>query len=203
MHLPDGKCVIRHVEQENAEAIASLLEAHKIEYRGQSLPAAVQSVFFELTRPERQHLSKTEREELFDKQEGKCEMCQSPLEKCEADHVAPLRDLLVGQEQAFRLLCLTCHSEVSEPSQRRATNPIISQFNPFTYEAYVRSPRPVQCVQKLNNLDPNRELVNVDVRRCRRSCLVNSTEPWPVFCAHDEVLSVLSQKEHLSEVSST
>ena len=94
---------------------------------------------------------------------------------------------MAGQDQAFRLLCLACHSEVSEPSERRAINPIISHFSPETYEAFVRSPRPAQCVTKLNSIDPEREIVNIDVRRCRRSYLVNSTEPWPVFCAHDEV----------------
>ena len=114
-------------------------------------------------------------------------MCYCPLDKSEADHVAPLRDLVAGQEQAFRLLCLACHSEVSEHSQRRSPNPTVSHFSPETYEAFVRSPRPAQCVTKLRPIHPRRENVNLDVRRCWRSCLINSTEPWPVFCVHDEV----------------
>ena len=119
-----------------------------------------------------------------------CENCASALDKSEADHISPLRDLVAGQDHICRLLCPTCHGEVSEPAQRRSVNPIISQFNPATYEAFVRSPRPVQCVAKLNVIDPKREIAYIDVRRCRRSCLVNATEPWPVFCAHDEVSEV-------------
>jgi len=36
-------------------------------------------------------------------------------------------------------------------------------------------------------IDPQLELVYIDVKRCRRSCLIESTEEWPVFCAHDEI----------------
>ena len=88
--------------------------------------------------------------------------------------------LLVGPLGSF-FARLARHLEVSVPSQQRADNPIISQFSPSTYDAFVRSPRPAECVMKLNPIDPKREIVNIDVRRCGGSSLVSPTEHWPVF----------------------
>ena len=51
----------------------------------------------------------------------------------------------------------------------------------------MQSALPVQFVLPIAKIDPNLELIYVDVRRCRRSCLMESTETWPVFCAHDEI----------------
>ena len=114
------------------------------------------------------------------------DLCQFP--RCAGRGSSrPLRDLEARQGNTFRLLRPTCHNEASGPTQRRSVNPTISQFNPAAYEAFVRSPRPVQRVAKLDAIDPRREIVNINVRRCRRSCLVNAVEPWPVFCAHDEI----------------
>lgn len=54
----------------------------------------------------------------------------------------------------------------------------------------MNSARPVQFVFPFGEIDPELPLVYVDVKRCRRSCLVESTVPWPVFCAHDEVVTL-------------
>ena len=116
--IPEGKCVIHHIDPETSKSIAALLDAFGLEYTGQPLPAATQTVLFELLKPKREHLSKKERDELYEEQGGKCENCASALDNSEADHVSHLRDLVAGQDQMFRLLCPTCHSEVSEPTQR-------------------------------------------------------------------------------------
>ena len=34
------------------------------------------------------------------------------------------------------------------------------------------------------------DIVNIDVKRCRRSCLVNSKDPWAIVGAHDEIVEV-------------
>ena len=98
-----GECIIRRIDEEGFEHIAKFVEAHGLDYVGQSLPAAVQTVLFKLLKPQRVYISKKARDELYDEQ-GKCEMCSSRIANSEADHVAPLRDSLAGQEQPFRLL---------------------------------------------------------------------------------------------------
>ena len=85
------------------------------------------------------------------------------------------------------MLCPQCHRDRSESSLQRPENPILSHFSPLTYEAFVRSPRPQQAVVCFNAVDPRQQLVHIDARRCRKSCLVESTYPWSVFCAHDEI----------------
>lgn len=129
--------------------------AFNIEYVRKTLPAATQAVLFEMLEPEREHPSKKGREELHEEQAGKCEACGALLDNSEADHVAPLRDLVAGHGQHFILICPTSHGELSEPTRRRASNHIISQFNPTSYESFVRSTRPVQCVANINRIYPN------------------------------------------------
>ena len=52
------------------------------------------------------------------------------------------------------------------------------------------------CIR--DRIVPQLELVYIDVKRCRRSCLMESTEEWPVFCAHDEI-QVRTNCSHLSD----
>ena len=105
-------------------------------------------------------------------QKGACAKCGSAIERGEADHIAPLRDAVAEQRQRFRLLCDACHREVTDVVTKRPINPILSFFNKHTYQSFVNSVRPIQFVLPLNKIAPDLELVNVDVKRCRRSCLM-------------------------------
>ena len=71
LHLPGGKCTIRQIDEENSAQIAKFVEGHGLEYIGQSLPAAVQTVLFKLLKPQGEYLSKKEHEELYAEQKGK------------------------------------------------------------------------------------------------------------------------------------
>ena len=46
--LPEGKCVVQRIDPGTSKSIAALLDAFGIEYTGQSLPAATQTVPFKL-----------------------------------------------------------------------------------------------------------------------------------------------------------
>ena len=54
--------------------------------------------------------------------------------------------------------------EVTDVVTKRPANPIISAFNPDTYESFVRSVSPVQFVFPIGKVDPKVELVYVDVK---------------------------------------
>ena len=133
-------------------------------------------------------------------QGGKCTMCAEILTTFDADHHCPYRDSFKGQAQVLRALCSICHRSITDSSARRAENPLLSHFSPATHEGFVRSPPPVQFVLPASALETG-PIVNIDVRRCRRSCLVESTEPepWSVFCAHDEFVELGAQPDNGSK----
>ena len=166
---PQGDCSITAVDYESMSAVKAFLDHFKIPYAGQSMPAAVQSVLFKLLEPKREHLTERQRRDLRSLQNNQCEKCKSTLARGEADHITPLRDALASQKQQFRLLCELCHREVTDSTMRRPVNPIISVFNPETYRGFVKSPSPVQFVMPIAKIDPQLELVYIDVKRCRRS----------------------------------
>ena len=58
LYLPSGKCTIRQIGDENSAEIAKFVEGHGLEYIGQSLPAAVQTVLFKLLKPQSEYISK-------------------------------------------------------------------------------------------------------------------------------------------------
>ena len=139
-----------------------------------------------------------ERSELLSSQKGRCAICGSEISRGEADHHAPLRDAIAGQRQRFRMLCGACHREVTDSVSRRQLNPISSAFNADLFRDFVLSPRPAQFVLPIAKIDQS-PIVNVDVKRCRRSCLMEATEHWPVFSVHDEIHEVVSSTRNLSD----
>ena len=68
--LPEeGNCVVHYVEGATREQVACFLSHFGQTFRGQSLPAAVQTVLFELVRPSREHLSPEQRKALLAEQQ--------------------------------------------------------------------------------------------------------------------------------------
>ena len=137
-----------------------------------------------LIRPKREHLTGHARRKLIASQNSRCALCTSPLECVELDHICELSQQTYSNKQMFQALCPTCHA--SKTPLNKPENPILSYFSPATYQ-FVTAPKPAQCVFCPNAIDSRQQLVNIDIRRCRKNCLVEATEPWPVFCAHDEI----------------
>ena len=171
----------------HAEETRAFLERHDMAYRGQSLSAACNEVFMKLIRPKREHLSGQARRKLIASQKGRCAICTSPLECVELDHIAPLSQQTASTKQVFQALCPTCHATKSDSSQTKPENPILSYFSPATYQ-FVKTPRPAQCVFCPQAIAPRQKVAHVDIRRCRKSCLREAQDPFPVFCARDEIL---------------
>ena len=185
----DGCAVILpEDDHDRATEVEIFLERHGIGYKGQSLSAAAHEVFCALIRASRTRLSPAARRALVARQRGCCAMCDSPLDAAEADHLCELANQTHSSATQWQMLCPSCHRTKTDSSQQRPENPIASWFSPYTHEAFVRSPKPAQAVLCPNALDTRQGIVHVDARRCRRNCLVESTEPWPVFCCHDEIM---------------
>ena len=85
------------------------------------------------------------------------------------------------------MLCSECHREKSDSTLQKPDNPILSHFSPYTYEAFVKSPKTQQAILYPNAVDLRQQVLHIDARRCRRNCLVESTYQWCVFSCHDEI----------------
>ncbi len=178
-------CVIRE-QISDRNRIQAWLEKlpRDVAWCGERLPALVQKVFFELLRAERRTPSVAERAGLLAKQEGRCADCGATLEHIEWDHVCPLQQCVQGAPQIFRALCPSCHLEktLAEGSQNRT---LTSTFSKSVWDAYVTSARAPPLVYKAH--EQEKELYELDVRRCRRSAMVYSAHDFPVFSVYDSV----------------
>ena len=86
-------------------------------------------------------------------------------------------------------LCAECHMEKTMAQGSTPDhNPLLSYFNEHTWQNFVLAERPQQQVYKSGTIDPRVECQNVDIIRCRRNALANSTWWWYVFSIWDDIV---------------
>ena len=183
-----GVCKLRELPPE-AESIQAWLRRlpRDIEYRGERLPAITARVFLELLRAERRTPPASERQRLLKEQDHRCALCAGVFDDdVEWDHAQPLQQQVKGKEQSFQAVCASCHAEKTalEGKQDRTLE---SRFSAHAWENYVLSPRPPPLVFEAHKLDEDQQLLEIDVRRCRRNALAKSPYPWPIFCPYDSI----------------
>ena len=102
---------------DHAEDLEAFLQKFNLPYHGSGLPAAVGQVLELLLQPKREAFSEKKRLAQFNLQGGRCALCDGELRtgEDEGDHIQPLRDSCRGEEQAFLLLCLSCHQDTTDP----------------------------------------------------------------------------------------
>ncbi len=190
--IPVGRkvCVIRERidDRERIEAWLQKLP-REIPWCGERLPALAQKVFFELLRAERRTPSAAEKEQLLARQDGRCTECGGIFDgDVEWDHVVPLQQSVRGSAQIFRALCASCHLDktLAEGSQTRT---LTSTFSKPVWDAYASSARPPPLVWRVH--EQERELFELDVRRCRRSAMAYAAHDFPVFSPYDSVRKVV------------
>ena len=129
---------------------------------------------------------------MYEEQHHRCAICDSELRAGEdhGDHVEVLRDQVASSTQRFRRLCATCNYSICDAGQRRESEILKSHYNLETV-AFETSPKPVPATWG-GALDKRRDLIHIDVIRCRRSLLHEGFE-WPVLCARDEWVQATPQ----------
>ena len=141
----------------------------------------------------RRGCSQEERQQLHQRQRGKCELCGAALDRfAQADHTQPLRQSTteeVNDLSNMRLLCVACHSSATSPVAQS-----LPQWDPLASwtadRRFVDSPRPKQLITKLNALDERQQMLLIDVKRCRRNICRNSAWEIPVISCYDEYFQV-------------
>ena len=130
-----------------------------------------------LLRPKRTAFTQKKCLEQHHLQGGRCALCDAEIRlgadgECEdeGDHVQPLHSSVAGEPQKFRLLCLSCHKDVSDPGVRREAEILRSYFNLETLQ-FCSSPKPVPATWVCEKLDARRALMHLDIKRCRKSNL--------------------------------
>ena len=170
--LPEGQLVL-HRDPEYAGELEEFLRKFGLPYYGCGLPQAVGQVMELLLRPKRAAFSQKKRLEQYNSQNGRCAICDGELRtgEDEGDHLQPLRDAIRGEEQQFRLLCVSCHQNVSDPGQRREAEILRSHFNLHTW-GFCEAPKPVPATWVCEKFDSRRDLVHVDLKKMQEVALV-------------------------------
>ena len=184
-----GLCLVREMPSDAPLYKAWLARLpRKIEYQGERIAGLSQRVFFELLKPERQMASPEEKHAIVESQQHRCVQCGEELdETCEFDHWPALRQLVAGAEQKFQALCSPCHAEKTrnEPRQSRTLK---SSFSKRTWDNYAMSPRPPPLVWSPHEDHKEADqLMEIDVRRCRRNALMHCAHGLPIFSALDNI----------------
>ena len=184
----EAKTLIQRIP-EDWEYLKEFMAKFKLPYKYEGLPACTQMAMLSLVDIKRRPLSSETKAELWTRADGCCELCGGSLDDtAQIDHKTPLCegvDPTVHNLDNLRYLCITCHAEVSQ-HLKRPSNVLLSHFNPKTYDEFVLSPLPAQCVQKFNKIDERVPVLSVDIKACRRSALTESELEWPIYCALDE-----------------
>ena len=190
------ECVIHQARREAAMCVFVAQEVARItgrtfEYFGESMASFAERAFTELCRPPaRQYDAESFAVQLREKQGGVCASCGDVADSFEVDHILPR--ILGGSDELdnMQLICKECHSAKTtfeQQSRIEDTCPLMSRFALSTYEAFVKSPKPPQCVADMSP-QCSQMAISVDVRRCRYNAFVHQ-DGWdlPVFSPVDEI----------------
>ena len=184
-----GACRIRELPPD-AHEIQAWLQALPVdvEYRGQRLPSITQEVFLALLKAERRTPGPDERKRLLEEYDNKCALCGGIFDgDLEWDHVAPLRGTARGARQLFHPICSSCHQEKTA-LEGRQDRTLESCFSEHAWHSYAESPRPPALVWSPHSAKEGLELLELDVRRCRRNALAHSAHDFAVFCPLDNIV---------------
>ena len=165
----------------------------QIEWNAERLPAITQKLFFSLLKSERRKCPADLREQILTNQECKCTICGESLKDItvEWDHVIPLQQVVKGAEIHWQAICSPCHNEKTslEGKQDRT---LTSRFSKTVWENYVLSARPPAICYRPHSWGEDlpekaAEIIEIDVKRCRRNALSFASHDFSVFCPLDNV----------------
>jgi hypothetical protein len=186
-----GLCVIKEMPKYEVEIKAWLgrlaENGCEVEWVGEGLPSITYKVLLHLLKCDRRTPKHGERQAILAKQGNKCNICHEGFDGAvEWDHVQPLRQLVAGQEQQFQALCGQCHAEKTalEGGNGGARRSLESRFSPRTWKGFVESPKPPTLAWTPNEGNEG-QMMELDVKRCRRNALAYSAHEWSVFCCLD------------------
>ena len=161
-----------------------------VNYRGESMAGFSSAIFDDMCATgRRQPLTAEEREAVLATTGGLCVHCGEEAE--EIDHQIPR--LAHGSDESENLspMCRACHREKTSGDLQRMnvedSNVFVSRFSQETWEGFVKSRKPRQIVCNLHEQAGSGQVVNVDVRACRLSAIVEANcHPVPIFSPVDE-----------------
>ena len=141
-----------------------------IPYSGESLPCISLKVLIALIKyyNERVFLTGEQRYELLEQHEFCCAHCGTKGH-LEFDHVARLSDN--AGTQTFQPLCKDCHATKTEQEPSLKLNPLLSCFNPESWDQYIANKRLPPLIYKNSHQDPHPDNHIVDIIRCRKRAL--------------------------------
>ena len=129
------------------------------------------------------------RDEVLAVSAGLCVHCGALAQ--EIDHIIPKAAKGGDDISNLSAVCKACHKEKSCVDLNRVgvedLNMFTSRFSDETWEGFVKSRKPTQIVCDLHKPIPSLQVVNVDVKSCRLSALIEANaHDIPIFSPIDE-----------------
>lgn len=153
-------------------------------YRGETLSAWTETLRLLVCKIDREHRSHDELEKILSKYDHCCAMCDEKLEGYDLDHIQALCDGGDDEIDNLQPLCLPCHAEKCAAERRSIYGKTMySELNIDVLEALLDAPKPKQLYFGENV----KNCLEIDIVRCRRTALVNSTSDFPDACILDTI----------------
>ena len=169
----------------------------EIEFTNQSFSNLIKQLkkrFLE-TRIQRHQPTKEERQQIFDKADGCCQLCSKQLKtKFDIDHIIPLAEGGSNGPENLQVLCKPCHFEKTQVEHEQGyirLSQTESSFNSTVKEIFNSDLNTKHAfVEKIKEKIPTKLANNTihffDLVRCRRNALYFNQFDYPLFTVMDE-----------------
>ena len=178
--------------------VKEMCEKTNVVFKNQSFASMITQLRNRFENATRHIFTKTEREQIYNDCNKKCNHCNKDLKKTEMqiDHIVPL---VVGGSNDIdnlQILCRPCHfsktkSEL-DSDQYVKQSPTLSSFNTKVNDIINSSLATTHSfVETINQKIPKKyksDVYTFDINKCRKNCLYFSKFDFPVFTVMDEVV---------------
>ena len=173
--------------------IKKVAEYNEIKYINEGVGTVIQTILKNNYKVARGYLNPMERKAFIEKHENKCAKCDLfiDIKNIEIDHIIPIAAGGTNEIHNLQPLCLDCHKNKSIEEQKECSyefhDETISSFNPIIWEKVMKSIylKSYQFVEKVNEPNPKHDIFKIDMRKCRRNILYNSSYEFPVYSVMD------------------
>ena len=179
----------------NYEKVREICNDKNIEFTNQPFTAVIKQMRDKFMQTERANFSKEFRNELFELQGGKCQICKDALKRAcfHIDHIQALANGGTNEIDNLQILCKPCHFVKSKEEKEDGyvkVSETESSFNSETSNVFESDLSRVWAF--VERLEPIREedtskLYGLDINKCRKNCMYYNKFNYPLFTVMDKV----------------
>jgi len=181
----------------NYKDVRQLCNKTEIEFKNQSFSNLIKELkrrFLEI-KQQRHQPTKEERQQLLDKADGCCELCNKVLKKAfDIDHIIPLAEGGTNDSNNLQVLCKPCHFEKTQTEHEQGyikLSQTESSFNTTVKDIFNSDLNTKHAfIEKIKENIPTKlsdyKIHFFDLVRCRRTAMYYNQFEYPLFTVMDE-----------------